>query len=311
VQLADLSAADAAAGVDISFDLGDGSPPLTNSEFAVADFSFGWLYNEAGTYTVTLTVTDKDGGTSVATKTFTIASTAVVTDDVNGGQMLLVAGGRASGPGGSNANTIDLRPKSGGVQVSVDGVVTDVLASVQRIVVYGDGGNDVITVSGSLPVAVEFYGGEGNDMLRGGVKDDILSGGAGHDLLVGGNGRDILLGGTGRDRLVGDSDEDILAGGTIAGEELWNEFGVDRGFLSFVRTEWINPTTSYATRVASLRESALIADVTVLDDDTSDVLTGSSGSDWFFANVDGAHRDVITDLTATEFADDMDFITAV
>jgi uncharacterized delta-60 repeat protein len=311
VHLADVSAADTAAGVGVSFDFGDGSAPLTASGFPVTDFPFEWLYNEAGTYTVTLTVTDKDGGTSVATTTFTIASTAVVTDDVNGGQMLVIAGGRTSGPGGTNSNSIDVRPKSGGVQVSVDGAVTNFLAPIQRIVVYGDGGNDVITVSGSLPVPVEFYGGDGNDSLRSGGKDDILSGGAGDDLLVGGNGRDFLIGGIGADRLVGDSDEDILVGGSVSGEESWNELGVDRSFLSFVRTAWTDPTTSYAARVANLRESALIADVTVFDDDTSDTLTGSSGNDWFFANVDGDHRDVITDLTAKEFADDLDFIAAV
>ena len=129
-------------------------------------------------------------------------------------------------------------------------------------------------------------------------------------MLVGGNGRDLLIGGVGADRLVGDSDEDILIGGPVAGEEFWNELGVDRGFLSFVRTEWTNPTSSYADRVASLRQSALIAGVTVLDDNTPDVLTGSSGNDWFFANVDDGH-DQITDLTAKEFADDLGFITAV
>jgi WD40 repeat protein len=42
------------------------------------------------------------------------------------------------------------------------------------------------------------------------------------------------------------------------------------------------------------------------------VLTGSAGRDWFFANLDGdgnaKNKDKITDLSANEFAEDIDFI---
>jgi hypothetical protein len=53
--------------------------------------------------------------------------------------------------------------------------------------------------------------------------------------------------------------------------------------------------------------------VTVFDDGAADVLTGSAGIDWFFANLDGdgdpsVTKDKITDLHALEFADDLDFI---
>ena len=46
--------------------------------------------------------------------------------------------------------------------------------------------------------------------------------------------------------------------------------------------------------------------------DTSvDVLTGSAGQDWYFANVQGGGvQDKITDLSAQEFAGDLDFIQA-
>ena len=52
------------------------------------------------------------------------------------------------------------------------------------------------------------------------------------------------------------------------------------------------------------------------DDGAKDVLTGSVGQDWFFANLvrdagdDAARKDKITDLGACEFAQDIDFMQA-
>ena len=56
------------------------------------------------------------------------------------------------------------------------------------------------------------------------------------------------------------------------------------------------------------RPFLLAADVTVLDDLLIDILTGDAGRDWFFVNADGLLRDRITDLNASEFADDLDFM---
>jgi hypothetical protein len=51
----------------------------------------------------------------------------------------------------------------------------------------------------------------------------------------------------------------------------------------------------------------LIADDTVHDDNAVDQLTGSAGSDWFFANVTGGGaKDTITDLGKKETASDTD-----
>jgi hypothetical protein len=48
---------------------------------------------------------------------------------------------------------------------------------------------------------------------------------------------------------------------------------------------------------------------TVFDDGAQDVMTGSSGQDWYFANIAGdGVRDRITDLSAAEFAVDLNFI---
>jgi len=51
----------------------------------------------------------------------------------------------------------------------------------------------------------------------------------------------------------------------------------------------------------------LLADVTAFDG-SADVMTGSSGQDWFWANLDAGVKDRITDLSAGEFPSDLDFI---
>ena len=44
------------------------------------------------------------------------------------------------------------------------------------------------------------------------------------------------------------------------------------------------------------------ADATVLDDEARDLITGSAGSDWYFANLDEETKDKITDLNDEELA---------
>jgi Ca2+-binding RTX toxin-like protein len=143
-----------------------------------------------------------------------------------------------------------------------------------------------------------------------------LLGGEGDDLLVGGDGRDLLIGGTGADRIVGNADDDIL----IAGRTNHDAFD---DALALIMAEW-SSSRSYSDRVANLRGTGtgvrangstfLRTDgvgANVLDDGTADVLTGSAGIDWFLFNADGdneASKDKVTDLSAKEFADDLDFI---
>jgi hypothetical protein len=48
------------------------------------------------------------------------------------------------------------------------------------------------------------------------------------------------------------------------------------------------------------------------DDGAQDVLTGTSGQDWFLANVSGGGvNDKLTDLSAAEFATDLAFINGL
>ena len=53
-----------------------------------------------------------------------------------------------------------------------------------------------------------------------------------------------------------------------------------------------------------------VPNTNVIDDGSRDVLTGSEGYDWFFADLDGQVKDMITDLSDAEFAADLDWILA-
>src|SRR5262249_3054462 len=121
-------------------------------------------------------------------------------------------------------------------------------------------------------------------------------------------GRDLLVGGTGADRLIGNGGDDVLLGGTTA-------FDGDEAALAAVMAEWTS-AKDFATRVADLSNNTasplfsaarlngiyFLIDAgtgqTVFNDATRATLTGSAGSDWFFAGT----ADLVTDLTASDRA---------
>jgi len=105
----------------------------------------------------------------------------------------------------------------------------------------------------------------------------VLLGGPGDDTLISGSGRDVLIGGLGADRLVGGPDEDILIGGTTAHD------ANDAALLEIL--ELWNSDDDFAARQAALSW------LTVEDDEEEDILTGTSGEDWFFEFA----GDVVTD----------------
>lgn len=101
----------------------------------------------------------------------------------------------------------------------------------EKLHVFGFGGDDTITLTGFAPDlsgtsghAFDQYGsqpsfsvsgGEGNDILRGDATDEIFSGGAGDDVLTAPGALSALMfGGPGNDRLFGKSLlVDLMAGG--------------------------------------------------------------------------------------------------
>jgi Ca2+-binding RTX toxin-like protein len=235
-----------------------------------------------------------------------------------------------AGTPGNDTITVSPRGRDGWNEVRLNGVLTGTFAPEVRLDLYGGAGDDDIAVAGGIPTPVRLYGEGGNDRLRGGDGDDVLIGGDGDDLLVGGGGRDLLIGGRGADRIVGNEGDDILIAGFTAFED--PSLAIHEAALTAIMAEWTS-TRSYADRVKNLRgeqagreaafaqranaEIFLAVDAThgrvttLYDDDAADVLTGSSGQDWFLFNADGesgTRKDKATDLSAAEFADDLDFI---
>src|SRR5262249_47163259 len=196
-------------------------------------------------------------------------------------------GGTALVVGGTTgADTIAITPAGdGAVRVKVNGTMQGTFAPTGRIIVYGQAGNDIITVSHGVKRSAWLYGGGGNDYLEGGGGNDVLLGGGGNDTLVGSCGRDLLIGGTGADQIWGNGGDDIL----IAG---YTDRDRDPQALNQILTLWSSTTTSYQDRVRLLKGGLLSSGV-VHDDGAVDLLIGSSGRDWYLAKLDGPAADKV------------------
>jgi Ca2+-binding RTX toxin-like protein len=110
-----------------------------------------------------------------------------------------------------------------GGAISVEGG-QPMVANTTLIQVFGQGGNDTITLdesNGALPAA-RLFGGAGNDVLTGGSGNDQLFGGAGDDTLLGKGGNDLLFGGAGDDVLTGGDGDDQVFGQGGNDRMIWN-----------------------------------------------------------------------------------------
>ena len=226
------------------------------------------IESDATSVSFTFTVTDTgDGGSDVLESdpaTVTIAIEQYAGVGISDG--VLTFGGGAG---------IDTVTSEGGVliingtPVSTDGVT--------EIRIWTGDGNDDIDLSGlSIPTMV--YAGAGDDTIVGGSGDDIVLGGAGSDTVTGADGNDLLIGGDDADRVVGSAGNDILISGNVGIDATLADL---RGLLAF-----------WADQVVTSEETDATDEI-VEGDDSRDVLTGSSGADWFIISV----GDRITDMS--------------
>ncbi len=288
------SAAEQAAGFTYTINWGDGSPVQAVARAAgnAAGVSVGHVYTDSGTYPVTVTATDQDGHASApVSQSVTVTPWEIQTqpDPVNPGGTIhvLVVGGTTGadvilvspGPGGSGLAVSIAEPDLG---QQVTQVFT---APIDRIVVYGQAGDDWIIVSHSVTQTSELYGGDGNNVLVGGGGSNLLVGGAGDDVLIGGLGRNLMIGGGGNDVLIGGPRGDLAIGGSTV-------YDGNEAALQALLAEW-NSADDYQTRVArltgtlagGLNGAYLLNASTVSDDGVRDFLLGLGGADWFLAGV--------------------------
>ncbi len=102
------------------------------------------------------------------------------------------------------ADTITLTVVGGAIAVNGAGTALNAGANAE-IVVNGGGGADVVNASALLATDYDeltLNGGEGDDILTGGIDNDAIRGDAGGDRLIGFRGGDVLLGGEGDDVMV-------------------------------------------------------------------------------------------------------------
>jgi Ca2+-binding RTX toxin-like protein len=101
---------------------------------------------------------------------------------------------------------------------------TPTVANVTLMQVFGQGGNDTVTLSetnGALPRA-NLFGGSGNDTLTGGSGGDMLFGQSGNDTLLGKGGFDFHFGGSENDTLTGGDADDQVFGESGDDRMVWN-----------------------------------------------------------------------------------------
>lgn len=247
------------------------------------------VFKAHGAYTVSLTITDKDGLSTTVTNAVTVSNMLVEPDPMFGGNMLVVGGT-------TGADSIDVKSIKGGVRVSLNGVNADVTSPFGRIVVYGQAGSDTIQVDKKVTHDAFLYAGRGRNYLQGGGGNNVLVGGAGDDVLVGGQGHNILIGGGGADLLAAGSAGDLLLSGSTT-------YARNDAALAAIFKEWTSATDSYATRIhdlqfgGGLNGAYAFNSATLINNSTGSTLIGGSGNDWF---IDGKQDLVVVSRRSTD-----------
>jgi Ca2+-binding RTX toxin-like protein len=273
----DPSPVDQAAGFTYQIAWGDGSTQAAGPSGVTLDH----VYTDSGAYTVQVTATDKDGGTSA------VVSQAVTIHAVALQGTTLVVGGTT----GDDVIRFERHGHSAAIDVTINGASQGSFTGVTGIIAYGQAGNDYIAVSHKITASALLFGGDGNDVLQGGGGNDVLVGGGGYNVLLAGSGRDVLIGGGGTNVLLGQGGDDLLIAGSTS-------FDSNVAALLAVLAEW-SSDRDYLTRIANLTGTGsganftnrlngnyfLLAGQTVFADAGGSVLVGGPGQDWFFAGL--------------------------
>jgi uncharacterized delta-60 repeat protein len=249
----------------------------------------------AGTASFIFTVTDRGDPDTAGVVGLTSAPGTVninLTPAVADGRATVDSNGvvRIGGTSADDVIIITHTSDNQNLKVTINGVVvsnTILLRDVSEIRAWGRAGNDRIEVV-DLSFKSMLNGGDGDDSITGGAGEDLIFGGSGNDTLTGGAGNDFLIGGDGSDRIVGSAGNDILVAGKLA-----CSFTADA--LRQISTEW---SAQFGWDDGASDD---MLDKGAITDESYDMLTGSSGHDWFIINL----GDKITDLKAKKSAEDL------
>ena len=216
------------------------NPSVTyTSPGSTGSLSFTPIAGQAGTVTITVTVTDNggtaNGGVNTITRTFTVtvapgAATpglvAIIPDVENPGKNVLVINGTTS---------LDvITVTRSGTQTFVFGPLSGArkffpTSGYDRILINGLAGSDRIILDPSLTKPATINGDDGSDMIFGAAGNDILRGGDGSDFIYGRGGDDFIYGDAGKDYLFGEAGKDVIIGGL---DDDWISGGTDADILN-------------------------------------------------------------------------------
>jgi phospholipase C len=240
------------------------------------------------------------------TPQISIGSAYVQPDADNPSQFALIVQGTQGNdqiqitPDGSNVR----------VQISGSGVSYDhsFTQSISRIEIYGQSGDDNITVDQNVTIPAFIFGGNGNNVITAGGGPSVVVGGAGNNILTGGSGPTILIGGSGHEQLNGGSGAALLIAGTTP-------FDANLEVLKSLEAEWSRTDESYEEKVAHLNGGAtggqngsyVLDNTTVQSHGGQDVLNHSTdgGQDLFFANLFGGQTDTVDGIVPGEILIDI------
>jgi uncharacterized repeat protein (TIGR01451 family) len=205
------------------------------------------------------------------------------------------------------------------IRVKLNGVTIAIVSAsnVQRIVAYGESGNDTIVVNATLPQSATIFGGFGNDYLYGGAGNDQISGGAGNDHLFGVGGDDALCGDEGNDFLYGGLGNDTLFG-EAGNDRLWGEAGDDL-LIAGTGNDFVYGGNGNDQLFGQAGNDQLFGDTgndIVVGGDGNDKLFGSTGRDLLIGGAGAdqlfgeAHDDLLI-AGSTTFDESQDALSAI
>ncbi|MEX2140630.1 MAG: PKD domain-containing protein [Pirellulales bacterium] len=205
---ADLSPIDQTAGFVYAIDWE--SDGVIDETVAQADgHAVEHAFEAKGSYVVSVTATDVDGGTSIAaTHTVTISAAAIDKGNLNAG------GNKVKASRGSII--LEFLDTAGAV---VERLTFDDSAVTGSLIIYGSSGDDELLVDSEITLPVVLYGGDGDDVLQAGGGQNLLNGGEGDDTMIDTGGTNTLVGGTGSNSFVpggGTNTFDAEAGASTA-----------------------------------------------------------------------------------------------
>jgi Ca2+-binding RTX toxin-like protein len=190
-------------------DFGDGVIDSGVRDATTGQGSIKHAYYQPGSYDITVTANDRDGGITVIHKTVTVTGTRPAL-------LLNTAGGLViTTDSAADTIAIDLKDAST-LRLNLNGLVTTyALADVKGINIDAGGGNNFVSVDTTLTIDTTVFAGDGNDTIATGAGTDSIIAGDGDNVIsstgLGGNG-DTLIAGAGDDHFTDNAYCVITAG---------------------------------------------------------------------------------------------------